>query len=326
MPAPPQRPRAAASHRLDPFDLHLFAVVAAAGSITAGARELHLSLTAASQRLHKLEHQLGATLLHRSKRGVLATDAGHTLLRHAGRLQREMETLHAEMAAHAHGMRATVRVLCNTAAMVEHLPRRIGGFLHAHPDIDIDLHEADSQEVLHALHHDRADLGIVADHVATDGLQVEPFCDDPLVALWPAGHTMLKGLPRPSARRPLHFASLVQQPFAGLPADSGLSRFLQHQAMALGRALHHRVRVRSLEAVVGLVADGAGVAVLPAATAQRLLPAAQTRVSCQPLADAWARRRLLLCRAGGDSAGPATRALAGWLTRPPAGIVLERGG
>lgn len=279
------RPRSAPTYRIDPFDLRLFAAVVEAGTITAGARQVHLSLAAASARLQRLEHEIGATLLHRAKSGVTPTDAGQTLLRHAGNLQRELDTLHAEMAAHAHGVRSTIRVLCNTAAMTEYLPSLLGPFLAAHPDIDIDLRELGSHDVLQAMHQERADIGIVADYVGLEGLQTHPFRDDQLVCLVP-------GCGPPLAQGSLNFVDLLHLPFVGLPGDSGLSRFLQSHALHYGRALHHRVRVRSLEAVVRLVADGVGIAIVPECAAQRL---AAGSVVSHKLADHWACRHLFLC-------------------------------
>jgi len=64
------RPLPSVSYRIDPFDLKLFACVADAGSITAGAARMHLSLAAASVRLQQLEHAFGVAMLRRSKRGV----------------------------------------------------------------------------------------------------------------------------------------------------------------------------------------------------------------------------------------------------------------
>ncbi|MBW7900149.1 MAG: LysR family transcriptional regulator [Rhodocyclaceae bacterium] len=284
---PPNRPLS--TFRISPFDLRLFSTVAEAGSITGGARHLHMSLAAASTRLQRLEHALGTELLRRSKAGVGLTDAGRALLRHAGRVERELETLHAEMAAYAHGIRSTVRVICNTAAMSEYLPPLIGRFLADNEDVDIDLRELDSQDVLSAMRREQADIGIVADYVGTEGLDTRIFREDRLVAVLPARD------PPPTGEE-LRFVELLDRPFVGLPAESGLSRFLQGRALHCGRGLHHRVRVRSLDAVVGLVADGTGVAVVPEAAARRL---ADDRVVVRPLADDWARRRLLLCTAGG---------------------------
>ena len=85
----------------DLIDLRLYLHILDTGNITAGAARSHLSLAAASTRLQQLEHALGATLLLRSKQGVRTTDAGRTLLQHAGRLQRDMEALHADMGVRA---------------------------------------------------------------------------------------------------------------------------------------------------------------------------------------------------------------------------------
>jgi len=292
------RSRTTPTYRIDPFDLRLFAAIVEQGSITAGARLIHLSLAAASTRLQQLEHAVGATLLLRSKQGVRTTDAGRTLLRHAGRLQRDMESLHADMAAHAHGVRSTVRVLCNTAAMTEHLPPLLARFLVDHPDIDVDLRELGSQDVLVSMRQEQADIGIVADHVRTEGLATRFFREDLLVAV----------LPRQGARasrRALSFAELLDRPFVGLPSESGLSRMLHDKALQHGRGLHHRVRVRGLEALMQLVGEGVGVAVVPQATALRL---ASDRVVVRPLSDAWAARQLLLCTV--DSAPPGAGAAA----------------
>ncbi|RZA10425.1 MAG: LysR family transcriptional regulator [Lysobacteraceae bacterium] len=272
-------------YRIDPFDLRLFTAVAEAGTITAGARAVHLSLAAASTRLQALERAVGAVLMQRAKSGVTLSDAGRTLLRHAGRLQREMEALHAGMAAHAHGVRSTVRLMCNTAAISEHLPPLLGPFLTAHPGIDVEMRELDSQDVLLAMRQERADLGLVADYVNTEGLTTRPFREDRLVAVLPA--TLARGRARAIA-----FNELLTHPFVGLPVEAGLSRFLQARALQHGRGLHHRVQVQGFDALLRLVADGVGVAVVPARTAARL---ASPQVRIRPLHDAWAVRQLRVC-------------------------------
>lgn len=295
--------RSASTYRMDPFDLRLFAAVVEEGTITAGARQVHLSLAAASTRLQRLEHGLGVELLYRTKQGVTLTDAGRTLMRRAGRLLGEMESMHAEMAAHARGVHSTVRVLCNTAAMSEYLPPLIGPFLVGHPDVDIELRELGSQDALQSMRQERADIGIVADYVDTSGLLTHPFTEDRLVALMPATGTR-------QSMRSLCFVDLIEHPFVGLPGDSGLSRFLQSKALHCGRGLHHRVRVRSLDAVVRLVADGAGVAIVPEQAARRL---ATDKVMVLALTDAWATRQLLLCTANDATLGAGASKLLAFL-------------
>lgn len=303
--------RRAASYRLDPFDLRLFAAVAETGTITAGAREVHLSLAAASERLQGLEHTLGVALMRRAKAGVTLTDAGRALLGHAVRLQRDVEALHDEMAAHARGLRATVRLFANTAAVTEHLPPLLGPFLADFPAVDLDLRELTSPDVLHGLRQGRADLGIVADHVDTAGLETRPFRDDLLVVVAPPG-----GERRVQGRGAVAFERLLDMPFVGLPADSGLARFLADRAMLLGRVMHHRVRAPDLDAVMRLVADGAGQAIVPERAVRR---AAAHALVVRPLADAWALRRLSVCWSVAEPLGAAAAALRDALA-PPEGL------
>lgn len=277
--------RRTVDYRIDPFDLHLFATVMARGTITAAAEAVNLSLAAASARIKALEDATGARLLERSKAGVTPTDAGRALARHAARVLAELESLHVEMASFGHGLRGTVRLLCNTAAMSEALPHRLGRFLVDHPELDVDVQELPSDATLDALRRGTADIGIVADHVDASGLVVQPWLDDRLVALlprrWPAG-----------SRRSIAFADLLEQPLVGLGRDSGLSRFLAAQASRSGRVPRHRVRLAGFDAVAQLVAAGVGAAVMPQSAASRV-PDDAVRIVA--LSDAWARRQLLIC-------------------------------
>ena len=229
--------RRPSDYRIDPFDLQLFTSVIEHGTITAAAQAMSLSLAAASARVKALEVRVGVKLLVRSKRGVVVTDAGQALARQARRVLSSLDALHVEVAAFGQGLRGSVRMLCNTSALAEALPQRIGRFLLEHPDIDLDLRELSSEAVLESLRQGVADVGIVADHVDTSGLVTQPWLADDLVALLPA---------RGRRRSPqgLRFADLLDRPFVGLAAESGLSRFLLQQAARSGRVPQHRVRLK----------------------------------------------------------------------------------
>lgn len=299
--------RRTTDYRIDPFDLHLYTAVLEHGSITAAATAANLSLAAASARLKSLESTVGARLLERSKAGAVPTDAGRALARHAHRILTDLEALHGEMAAYGQGLRGTLRVLCNTAAMCEALPPRLGPFLMQHPALDVDVQELPSDAVVDGLHRGSGDLGIVADHVDTAGLVVRPWLSDPLAALLPRAWV-------PRGRRSLAYADLLDRPFVGLSLDSGLARFLARQGGRGGRPPLHRVRLSSFEAVATLVAAGVGVAVMPLRAAQRW----QTeRTRSLPLTDTWAMRRLLVCTTPHTATLPGVQALAGALLAGP---------
>lgn len=292
--------RRTVDYRIDPFDLHLFNAVMAHGTITAAAEAVNLSLAAASARLKALEDATGARLLERSKAGATPTDAGRALARHASRVLAELESLHVEMAGFGQGLRGTVRLLCNTAAISEALPRTLGRFLADNPDIDVDVRELPSDATLDALRRGQADIGIVADHVDTSGLVVRPWLDDRLVALLPRRWPMAK-------RRAVAFGELLEQPLVGLSSDSGLSRFLAAQASRSGRVPRHRVRLAGFDAVAQVVAAGVGAAVMPESAALRFR-VDETRVAL--LSDGWARRKLLVCMTPEGAGLLGVRALA----------------
>lgn len=298
----PMSTRKTAAYRLDPFDLRLFIAVLELGTITAAAAAMNLSLAAASARLKALDDRVGVPLLDRAKAGSTPTAAGRALARHAQRVLGEVEALHTEMSRFGAGLRGTLRVAGNTAAAALLLPALLGDFLVRHPDIDLELQELPSDAVLDALHRRAVDVGLVADHVDTGGLHVQLLGEDRLSAALPA-----KGAGR---SRSLRFADLLERPFVGLAADAGLSRFLQQVAARTGRVPRHRVRVRGLEDVMRLVDAGVGVAVVPAAAAQRFIGPATKLV---PLADPWALRRLLVCTQLETRDAPGVRDLLAFL-------------
>lgn len=291
-------PRRAVDYRVDPFDLRLFTAVLELGTITAAAQAAGLSLAAASTRLKALEGRVGTRLLDRAKAGATPTAAGRAMAQRAHGVLAELESLHVEMGRFAAGLRGTVRLLGNTAALAHALPPRLGRFLARHADIDVDLQELPSEGVIDGLRRGAGDVGVAADHVDTGGLVVHPWVDDELVALVPRGHG--------GRGRAVAFADLLTLPFVGPAADSGLGRFLAQQARRGGRPMHHRVRVGGFDAAAQLVAAGAGVAVMPRSAAARSR-AEPARVMA--LKDAWARRRLLVCTTPEAAARPGVQAL-----------------
>lgn len=278
--------------RFDLTDLRLFVHIVEAGSITAGAARAHMTLASASQRVLGMEDALGAPLLLRSRLGVQATEAGRTLLHHARLVLLQMERLRGELGEYGAGLKGHVRLLCNTAAMTEHLPGLLAAFLARHPRIAVDVEEQQSSEIVEALRQGRCDIGIVSDAVATDGLECAPFRRDDLVAVLPRGHALAR-------RKRLALAELAMHEFVGLAAGSALQQHLTTQARQAGLSLQVRVRVGSFEALCHMVAQGIGVGIVPAAAAERW--AASMNLRCVPLAEAWARRELLACVRPGEA-------------------------
>jgi DNA-binding transcriptional LysR family regulator len=272
--------------RFDLGDLRLFLHVVEAGSITRGAERIHLAIAAASARIRNMEVALGTLLLHRERQGVQPTPAGRTLVHHARLLLQQAERMHGELAQYAEGIRGQVRLMSNTNALTEFLPEPLSDFLSSHPQVNIDLEERLSDEIVAAVADGTADIGIVAGTVGVAGLETLPFRTDRFVLVVAPSHPLAT-----LDRTP--FAEVLDCDFVGLDRSSALQRFLAEKAERVGRRLKLRVQLRSFDAVCRLVECNVGIGVVPATTAER--HAKTMSIHKIELADDWAVRKLTIC-------------------------------
>ena len=285
---------------LDFIDLRLLLEVAEAGSITAGAARAHLALASASARLQGMEEALGVALFTRGRRGVQPTPAGRALIHHARVVAQQMERMHADLGQYARGLKGHVRLLCNTSALAEFLPEALSAFMAAHPQIDVDLEERSSAEIVRAILGGAGDVGIVADSVDMGGLHCFPFRPDRLVLVAAAGHAL-------ATRRSVGFAEALDHDFIGLIKGVALQEHLAGHAARLGKRIKARVRLRSFDAVCGMVERNLGVAVVPESAALRCQKSMAIRRI--RLSDPWASRQLTLCMRRFEDLPPYARQL-----------------
>ena len=272
-------------HRIDLVSLSLFNLVARTGSISQGAELAMLAIGAASKRMADLENAFGVPLLERHSRGVKLTPAGEVLHRHVQRILGDVDQMSADLSDHAKGLIGVVRLWANTSAITQFLPGDLAAFARLQPGIRIELHEADSHEVVMAVLDGRADVAIFADRTPALGLQTLPYRHDRLVLVVPSGHPLAK-------RKKIDFAEAVDYDFVSLSSSTSLAQRLELESGLLGKPLRLRIHVRSFDAMCQMVAAGLGIAVLPVAAAQPLGQALGLRLI--DLTDAWVERQLLL--------------------------------
>ncbi len=284
----------------DLVTLALFRSVAASGSIAHAAALHGLVPSAVSKRMGDLEALVGAPLLHRHRRGVELTPAGHDLLRHAEALRDTVERMEAEMGAHATGRRGAIRVAANSSAISQFLPEDLAEFVAAQPDLNVLLTEMTSVEVIDAVRSGRADLGIFSGLTEAAGLTLMPYRRDTLVVVMPADHALAK-------RRALRLADVVGEPFVALQAGSSIQTWLDRRAEDIGARIRRQVSVQSFDGVRRMVQARLGIAVLPFGAVEPYLDAA--RLAMVPLDEPWAVRELLLAVRDTGAIQPQTAAL-----------------
>lgn len=294
--------------RFDLTDLRLFLHVAEAGSLTHGAERAGLALTSASERVRAMEATLGVPLLRRDRRGTHPTAAGLALLDHARLMLAQFERMKDDLGAHARGLKGRIRVLSNTAAITEHLPGRLAGFLAAHPALDIELEERESADIVEAIAGGQADIGIVADPPDAARLETHPFREDRLVLVVPARHAL-------ASRRQVWFAEALDHDLVGLSHGSALQAHLARHAARLGKRMRLRVRLNGFDAICRLVEDGAGLAVVPEIAARRC--GRSMAIRTVRLRDDWSVRQLSICVRRASALPAHARRLVEYLKKSP---------
>jgi DNA-binding transcriptional LysR family regulator len=271
--------------RFDLMTLNLVLAIAETRSISRGAEREHLALAAASKRLSDLEARLGVPLFERRARGVEPTDAGRAFVRHVRSLNASLHALESEVVEFSRGIKGHLRLVANASAIAECLPPDLAAFSQAHPQIRISLEDCTSAEVQAALAEGRADVGIFVSPVLESRLTTWRYREGLLAAVVPAGHPL-------ADRTSVRFEALLDYDMVGLHVGAAVHELMREQALERGRTLKARLQVRGFDAIVQLVEAGLGVAILPAAVAERF--SQLFRIAVLGLDEPWARRDYLL--------------------------------
>lgn len=290
--------------RFDLTDMRLFLTVVEYGSITQGARAMHLALASASERIAGMEAALGTPLFDRNRRGVSPTAAGAALVRHARDILGRVEQMRGELRTYATGLKGRIRLLSNTAALAAFLPPRLCRFLTEYPDLSVDIEERPSVEIVRALADRRGDLGIVADTADLGALQTHVVTHDQLVVMTSRAHPL-------ASLSGITFAEALGQPIVGM-ADAALEIYLAARASRLGLQFNYRVQLRSVDDVAMHVEAGIGVSILSESLAGKV----SRDVAILPLAEAWGIRKLILCARDFSALSPHADLLARQLMAP----------
>lgn len=171
---------------LDSRRLETFLVVAQSGQISAAARLLNLSQPAVTAQIRQLEAEAGHPLFLRHLKGMRLTERGRRLLGYALKV-------HDLLAEAAEGMLETQAVAgelhlgASTTAAAYIVPKLLQTFLLSHRLVTVTLEVGNTDEVLGWIRDGRIALGLVEGLTRAPGVSLEPYLQDELVAVRPAG-------------------------------------------------------------------------------------------------------------------------------------------
>ena len=288
----------------DLVDLRLFVNIADCDSLTRGSERSALSLPAASVRIKNLEESMGGKLLYRNRHGVTLTQPGQAFAHHARLVLGQLEHLRGDLQEYLQGVKGHLRVFANTTAITEFLPAVLRTFLLTHPDVNVDLRERLSGDIVRAVSEGKTDIGIVSGNVRTEGLEVVPYRSDKLVLVVPLGHEL-------DGQRSVLFADTLNCDHIGLHEASAIHSFLNRIASEMNRSIKLRIQVGNFDAACRMVEAKVGIAILPASAAQRYRQTMDIHIV--ELKDEWALRQLHICMRSFDLLPAFARDLIGLL-------------
>lgn len=240
--------------------LRYFAAVADELHFGRAAGRLAISQPPLSLAIRQLEDELGAKLFERDNKRVALTPAGEAFLEDV----RHLLAQSGEAAEHARrvagGSTGRLRVGFSGSMLYRGLPEAVAAYRSAWPGVVLTLVELNSAEQIDALAHDRLEAGFVHVPQVPDGLDGLLVADEPFVACLPEGHALAR-----SSR--LDLRELAADPFVLFARSASPLYYEQVIALCIAAGFRPQVQfeARHWLSVVALVAEGMGVAVVPAA-------------------------------------------------------------
>jgi DNA-binding transcriptional LysR family regulator len=276
------------------YQLRYFLSVAAHKNITRAAAESGITQTAMSEQMRKLEHSLGAPLLHRGRRHTTLTDAGEALASHAESLLRQAKATQ-DFVADVAGLRAgSLNVGAIPSVGAGLLPEALKRFHTLHPAIRLHMREETSAQVARLVESGEVDVGVAQLPLARGSFTQAPLLTEPFCVLVASGHRL-------TSQSAVPLSDLARE---NLLLPRGRAR---QSALEACRTAGFEPRLScesgELETIRALVRAGLGVALLPALAAKNREKG--TRVL--PLSGRIPRRKLVLLTS--KKASPSSLAL-----------------
>ncbi len=241
---------------LERHHLQLLLALEKAGSLTAAAEALHLTQSALSHSVRKLEQQLGLRLWEKEGRKLRLTQAGNYLLQLARQLEPRFLESELALKAFSQGKKGKLRIGMECHPCYEWLMTIVPAYLNAWPDVDLDVIQQFRFDGLAALANHQIDALITSDPIASPDFENVPVLDYELLLA-------AKRDKQQAAPRFIKPVALQQQVLYTFPVEKSRLDVFTYFLVPAKIEPHEHVHVETIEVMLQLVASGRGVCTLP---------------------------------------------------------------
>jgi DNA-binding transcriptional LysR family regulator len=298
--------------KIDFDGIQAFVLVAELGGFSKAANQLHLTQTALTRRIQKLETYLAVRLLDRTTRSVHLTAVGRDFLPQARRLVSETTSAVGRLKDMSRLGKGNITI-ASVPTMAHHtLPGVIREYTKLHPGNRIRIIESNAADVGRTVLHDQAEFGITIQLERYADLLEEAILREPFLFFCRDEHPL-------SAQKSVTWKELREAELIMVGGLSGNRALLDHQLARNRLSLTGTYEVEHLSTAIALVAAGVGTAILPFSTIQE---GSYPRVRRIPLLAPIIRRTIVLIRRRGTSLSPASQVFYDMLAKQLESIKL----
>lgn len=244
--------------------LRYFHEVAKLGSIRRAAERLHVSPSAISRMITKIEHEFQADLFERRTKGVRLTAAGRLLATRLNGVFLQLQDVRTEIDELKGLRRGDITLYCIEGIVPDMVPSILSTFHRRYPAVTYNVYTAGTDHIVEALLGDTADLGIMFDRVRDPRIQVILSYTEPLHAMMSPAHALAR-------RRSVSLRELAEYPVAMPDASYGVRRLLDRALHAKRIAMPMLLTTNSLELTRGLARSAVAITFMPPFAARREL-------------------------------------------------------
>lgn len=235
------------------------------GSVSGAAEALHVTTSAVSQQMSKLEREVGQQLLAKNGRGVRLTDAGRLLAEHAGRILSQVELAQADLEAQRGQVVGELRLSAFPTAARGLFPTALAALRARHPALRVRSTEQEPESGIAGVVRGDLDLAVVLDWYnkpmpLPDGLVKAPILDDPADVAMPSGHPL-------AARDEVDLGEFADDEWITWAEGEFCHEWLMFTLRSRGIEPIIGHRAAETHTQLGLVAAGLGVCIAPSSAA-----------------------------------------------------------
>jgi DNA-binding transcriptional LysR family regulator len=234
------------------------------GSIRGAALTLHVSPSAVSRMIAKLEHEYQTELFERRKNGVRLTAAGELLAAQLHSIFLQLRDVRSQIDELRGLRRGEVRLYCIEGIVSDMVPTFLATLHRKHPEISYLVHAAGSDRIADAIARDEADVGITFNMNVRPDLTVLMSHEEPLRAMVARGHPLAR-------QQKVSLKRLAQYRIAMPDVSFGVRRLLDDALQSMRLAPAMLLTTNSIELTRGMARSGEAITFTPAFAARREL-------------------------------------------------------